>query len=476
MKRNILFLMTDQLRGDCLGYAGHLDVKTPYLDTLAAEGQYFENAYTACPSCIAARASLMTGLSPEHNGRVGYKDGVDWTYETTLAGELSKAGYDTQCVGKMHVHPLRNKLGFHNVQLHDGYMAYYRRITTPYYEHQAVADDYFHWLKNEKGIDADITDTGLECNSFVARPWIYDEESHPTNWVARGCIDYLRRRDRSKPFFLFASFVRPHPPFDAPACYFDMYKDKDLRPPFMGEWADRETVKRSGYRYDSSEGALDPELMRQAQVGYYACLTHLDHQIGRIFHALEQEGILNDTIILFCSDHGELLGDHHTFRKTRPYQGSVHVPLFFRIPGEKGGVRYGTATCLEDIMPTLIDLAGGEIPAGLDGVSLLPIIRGEKETAHELVHGEHSGGALGNHYLVSDHDKYIWYDESGREQYFDLATDPNELRDRIDDPACAERIAYLRGELVRMLKDRPEGYSDGEKLIPGRPQLAVLFE
>ena len=475
MKRNILFLMTDQLRGDCLGYAGHPDVKTPYLDTLAAEGQYFENAYTACPTCIAARASLMTGLAPEHNGRVGYKDGVDWTYETTMAGELAKAGYDTQCVGKMHVHPLRNKLGFHNVQLHDGYMAYYRRTTTPYYEHQAVADDYFHWLKNEKGIDADITDTGVECNSFVARPWIYDEESHPTNWVARGCLDYLRRRDRSKPFFLFASFVRPHPPFDAPACYFDMYRDKELRPPFMGDWTDTETVKRSGYRYDSSEGALDPELMRQAQVGYYACLTHLDHQIGRILQALEQEGILNDTIIMFCSDHGELLGDHHTFRKTRPYQGSVHVPLFFRIPGEKGGVRYGTATRLEDIMPTLIELAGGEIPDGLDGVSLLPIIRGEKENAHELIHGEHSGGSIGNHYLVSSHDKYIWYDESGREQYFDLSTDPNELHDRIDDPACAERVAYLRSELVRMLKDRPEGYSDGEKLIPGRPQLAVLF-
>jgi arylsulfatase A-like enzyme len=127
----------------------------------------------------------------------------------------------------------------------------------------------------------------------------------------------------------------------------------------MGDWADRDTVKRSGYRYDSSEGSVDPELMKQAQIGYYACLTHLDHQIGRILQALEQEGILNDTIILFCSDHGELLGDHHTFRKTRPYQGSVHVPLFFRIPGEKGGVRYGTAACLEDIMPTLIELAGG---------------------------------------------------------------------------------------------------------------------
>jgi hypothetical protein len=106
----------------------------------------------------------------------------------------------------------------------------------------------------------------------------------------------------------------------------------------------------------------------------------------------------------------------------------------------------------------------------------MPVIRGERETAHELIHGEHSGGSIGNHYLVSDHDKYIWYDESGREQYFDLSADPNELHDRIDDPECAQRVNYLRSELVRMLKGRPEGYSDGEKLIPGRPQRAVLFD
>ncbi len=474
MKPNILFLMTDQMRGDCMGIAGHPDVKTPYLDSLASTGQYFPNAYTACPSCIAARASLMTGLSPEHTGRVGYKDGVSWDYPITLAGELGKAGYDTQCVGKMHVHPLRNRLGFDDVQLHDGYLAYYRRADTPSCENQAAADDYFHWLKNEKGIDADVTDTGLECNSFVARPWIYDEESHPTNWVARGCIDFLRRRDRSKPFFLYASFVRPHPPFDAPACYFDMYRNKDIRPPFMGDWADQETYQKTGRHYCSEEGAADPALMHDAQVGYYACITHLDHQIGRILQALEREGILHDTIILFCSDHGELLGDHHTFRKTRAYQGSVHIPLFFRVPQFKGGMRYDALASLEDIMPTLIELAGGEVPEGLDGLSLCPVMRGEQAGAHAFIHGEHSGGYLGNHFIVTGKDKYIWFDESGREQYFDLINDPNELHDLIDDPNAQERIACLRKILIQKLAGRPEGYSDGVHLIAGRPQRAVL--
>ena len=167
---NIILLMTDQLRWDCLGYAGHPDVKTPYLDTLAAAGVSFDHTYSACPSCIAARAALHTGMEQSHHGRVGYQDGIPWEYEHTLAGELAQAGYYTQCVGKMHVHPLRNYLGFHNVELHDGYLGYSRRASIPYQESQLVADDYFYWLKNELGISADVTHTGTECTSFLARP------------------------------------------------------------------------------------------------------------------------------------------------------------------------------------------------------------------------------------------------------------------------------------------------------------------
>ena len=130
---NIILLMADQMRGDCLGIAGHPDVKTPFLDALAAEGVRYENAYSACPTCVPARATLYTGMSQEHTGRVGYEDLVPWDYPHTLAGELSKAGYYTQCVGKMHVHPLRSNLGFHDVRLHDGYLHAYRRPTTPSY-------------------------------------------------------------------------------------------------------------------------------------------------------------------------------------------------------------------------------------------------------------------------------------------------------------------------------------------------------
>ena len=167
---NIILLMADQMRGDCLGIAGHPDVKTPFLDALAAEGVRYENAYSACPTCVPARATLYTGMSQEHTGRVGYEDLIPWEYPHTLAGELSKAGYYTQCVGKMHVHPLRNNLGFNDVRLHDGYLHAYRRPTTPSYEDQRVADDYYWWLKQQLGVDADPVDTGLDCTAGSCAP------------------------------------------------------------------------------------------------------------------------------------------------------------------------------------------------------------------------------------------------------------------------------------------------------------------
>ena len=463
---NILLIMTDQMRGDCLGIAGHPDVKTPYLDQLASGGAFFPNAYTAVPSCIAARCGLFTGLCPEHHGRVGYRDRTAWDYPVTLAGELAKAGYYTKCVGKMHVHPLRNMMGFHHIELHDGYLGSYRRADMPLYEQQAVADDYFRWLKNELGMNRDLTDTGINVNSWLARSWPYEEKYHPTNWVTDRSIDFLYSRDRSRPFFLMTSYVRPHPPFDAPQCFFDLYRDKELTPPPVGDWVNEERLARYGRIVDSDTGPADPELMRQAQIGYYACISHVDNQIGRILMALEEQNILQDTVILFCSDHGELLGDHHTYRKIQPYQGSVRIPMILWNAGPRG--MQEDLVELRDVLPTFAELAGAGIPETVDGISML------HPNGREYLHGEHSGGDIGNQYIVTKTDKYCWFMESGREQYFDLKSDPKEMHDRIQDPACRERVACLKNLLIRELEGREEGYTDGSALIAGRPQKSVL--
>lgn len=474
---NILLIVDDQHRGDCLGIAGHPDIKTPYLDSLATRGVLFENAYSACPTCIPARAALMTGMTQENHKRVGYQDGVTWNYEHTLASELSKEGYYTQCIGKMHVSPLRNLLGFHHIELHDGYLHYNRYANTPYYESQKVADDYFYWLKQEKGIECDITDTGLECNSWVARPWIYEEKFHPTNWVVNRSLDFFRRRDRSKPFFLMTSFVRPHPPFDAPQCYFDMYKDKALTPPHIGEWADIERYKILGREFNSSDGIADSELVRQAQIGYYACITHMDHQIGRLIQALIEEQIYEDTVILFVSDHGELLGDHHMCRKTRPYQGSIKVPFILSGPNHlvsKSAKVDSRLVELRDVMPTLLDFAGADIPESVDGKSVRNLDEEKPEKFREYIHGEHAGGKMGNQYILTENAKYIWYTQTGEEQFFDLKKDPYEMVNEIDSIIYKGKINYLRNILIKKLKDRPEGYSDGNKLVIGCKERTIL--
>ena len=478
-RKNIVLLMTDQLRGDCMGCAGHPDVKTPYLDTLASKGVRFENAYSACPSCVPARAALHTGLTQESHRRVGYADGIRWEYPHTMAGELTKAGYYTQCVGKMHVDPLRNYLGFCHVELHDGYLHYYRDPEIPYRENQKQADDYFHWLKQEKGIDCDVTDTGLECNSWVARPWIYEEKYHPTNWVTDRSIDFLRRRDPDMPFFLFTSYLRPHPPFDAPQCYFDMYRNKELTPPVVGDWCDEEALRARGRIFDSDTGPLDPELVREMQIGYYACITHLDHQIGRLIQALVENKLYDDTIILFVSDHGELLGDHHLFRKSRAYQGSSRVPFLvsgggFR-PEKPGSVKTDVVE-LRDVMPTVLEAAGVQIPDSVEGISLWNTALKESGTpeVREYLHGEHTLGEASSHWIITRDEKYIWYSQTGEEQYFWIAEDPDELHNLIGSETAKERVEALHGLLIQELQDREEGFVREGRLVTGCEPIVWL--
>ena len=477
---NLVLIMCDQMRGDCLGADGHPDVKTPYLDTIAAEGTLFENAYTACPSCVPARAALLTGMSQCLHGRVGYEDGGNWDYPNMLPAVLSQNGYHTEAIGKMHVHPPLKRCGFNNLALHDGYIGYYRNPNNPWLEHQLAHDSYLHFLKSRCGNDADVGDTGIECNAWVARPWIYDEMSHPTNWAVTKSLDFLNLRDRSVPFFLKLSFVRPHPPWDAPAPFFDMYENKELRPPAMGDWAEQ----RESRIFNSQFGSSDEELRRQGLVGYYACITHMDHQIGRLLKFLDQEGVLEDTLIIFTSDHGEMLFDHGLFRKINPYQGSVRIPLLIRAgknisgSGKQVPVSRGIAE-LRDIAPTLLDCAGISIPETMDGISLMPHISG-KEKTREYLHGEHSaagfsesGEDFSNHYIVTENEKYIWFSQSGREQYFDLANDPREEHDAIK-TADSNRVQRLRAMLIRELTDREEGYTDGVQLIPGRKPVTTL--
>jgi arylsulfatase len=472
---NLLFINVDQWRTDCLGIKGHPVVETPYLDDLASQGVVFNRAYASCPTCIPARASILTGLSPRSHGRVGYKDGVPWNYSVTLPGELAKAGYHTQCVGKTHFHPTRNLCGFHNIVLHNGYLHHSKN----YNQHYPLHDDYLVWLREKLGPDVDYIDSGLHCNSsWTARSWPFEERYHPTNWVVTESIDFLRRRDTSKPFFLSMSFVRPHAPLDPPQFYLDMYEKKDLPDPIQSEWGKKIEWGNDALKVDSWGGKVNEDSLRRARAAYYACLTHIDHQIGRFLIALREFNQNDNTLIIFTSDHGELLGDHQLFRKSLPYEGSAGIPFVVTPPSSwnwTASQKSDALIELRDILPTFLDAANVAIPKSIEGKSLIPLCRGKGRKIRDYIHGEHPyTHKLSNQWIVTGQWKYIWFSQTGLEQLFDLQNDPEEKHDLTQQPESSEVISKMRKLLIKELSGREEGYVKNGKLVVGRKPKSCL--
>lgn len=478
MKPNIILIMVDQMRGDALGINGHPNVETPNLDMMANNGYNFKSAYSAVPSCIASRAAVLTGMKQKTHGRVGYEDGVKWKYKNTLASVFSENGYHTQCVGKMHVFPERNLCGFHNVVLHDGYLHFSRNRYKSSKSQYEQVDDYLKWLKERNGSGSDIIDIGLEANSWVARPWGYEESLHPTNWVVNESIDFLRRRDPDKPFFLKMSFVRPHSPLDPPQVYYNQYINQEIQEPFIGDWCDKNDVERKGLDINAAKGVVNKRALNRARAAYYASITHIDHQIGRFLMSLGEYGELNNSIILFTSDHGDLLGDHNLFRKALPYEGSVKIPFLIYDPGKllksEKISEFKEVIELRDIMPTLLDIANVNIPQTVEGRSLKPLIEGKQIRWREYIHGEHSFGTDSNHYITDGKRKYIWYSQRGEEQFFDLEIDPNETKNLISNEQYIDKVDDMRRKLIYELSEREEGYSDGVHLFEGREPISTL--
>ncbi len=465
---NIIVIMCDQLRWDALGYTGNKVVHTPNIDQLAHTGVTFSNAYSAVPSCIASRAALLTGMSQKKHGRTGYEDGVPFTYQNTLPGILVAAGYHTQSVGKNHFSPARNLCGYHNTVLMDGYLQTERCSGKNY----AYVDDYVIDLQRTEGVDADMIFHGVDCNSYLSRPWPYCESMHPTSWVTTQGIDFLRRRDPTKPYFLKLSYVAPHPPYIPSQAFLDMYQDVDMPEPVIGDWAQCEEPLLDT---NGAHGILSREQLNRVKKAYYAMVTQVDYQIGRFIMHLKEQGEYENTVILFLSDHGEMLGDHYLFRKAVPFNGSARIPLCMswgrNVPLAKKRTHIDEVVEIRDIMPTLLQVASCNIPDSVDGLSLLPLIAGNTHW-RQYLHGEHclSGipgyDTLGsNHYVVTKDAKYMWFSESGKELFFDLAKDPHECHNLID--AQSQQAKQLRDTLIQELSDREDNYIQNGALQSG---------
>ena len=470
---NIVLIMTDQWRGDCISVLGHPVVETPYLDKMTTEGITFTRAYSTTPTCIAARAALFTGLKPANHGRVGYQDGVAWNYPTTLAGEFTRHGYQTQAVGKMHVYPERSQLGFQNVILHDGYLHFARN---QHRDHGQI-DDYLPWLREQLGANADYIDHGVDCNANVARPWDKPEYTHPTSWVVSQSIDFLRKCDPRKPFMLFMSFHRPHPPYDPPQSYWDQYIQREMPAPPVGDWVERYDDRADPWNPNALVGEVSANRLQRARAGYYGHMSHIDSQLQRFFEVLREYGEYDNTWFIFTSDHGEMMGDHHLWRKAYPYEGSAHIPMIIKPPVRSNApqrVRIDTPVCLRDVMPTMLDAAGLPIPDSLDGLSMLELAQQPDQT-RRFLQGEHTQfGDQSIMYVTDGHQKYVWFSKDGHEQFIDLDIDPQELHDCRHDPQYQAQVKDFRQHLIEELTGREEGFTDGEELIPGRPVKNIL--
>ncbi len=455
---NIILIFPDQWRGDCLGAMDHPVVDTPFLDDMAGKGVTFSRAYTQCPSCIATRASLVTGRTPNSTGRIGYRDCVPWRYEGTLTHRLRDAGYQTLCVGKTHFYPQRLHLGFEDLRL------YSIQQHDPHF-----VSDYHRWLKRETGGRVKDTAREITTNSWMARPWEHEEHLHPNSWTFETAIELMDRRDPTRPFFMQVSPHRPHPPIDPPVEYFRQYEGREMPPVPVGDWAERYEEPLTAV--DAKSGTIPRQRLERSRWGYYAQLTHLDYQIGHMLHWMGRRGCLPNTWVIFMSDHGELLGDHNHFRKVVPLEGSAHVPLVVLPPRDWDGPRGVTVdepVAHMDIMPTVLQWAGVDIPEDVEGLSLNPAMQGES-MPREWLQGEHAAGFGQAHQFVTDgREKYIWFTQSGEELFFDLTEDPQEEHDRSDDPAYADRVDLWRTRLAQVLAERgDDDLSDGESLLPG---------
>ena len=463
--------MPDQMRGDCLSLEGHPVVMTPNIDTIGAGGTHFTRAYTTSASCIPARRSLLTGQYPATNGMVGYREGhpID---SPTLPECLRKSGYQTAIVGRyMHQSPYEESYGYERRILGSGYID---------------DDDYARALEAALPGAGGLKGIGISFNGWTARSWPYPEYLHPTHWVVQQARDYLRERtglpDGDSPLFLTVSFYAPHPPLIPPTFYYERYQRMDLPAPAIGDWAVPPENDGLGQPIDTHRVHLQGEALRSAQAGYFGLINHIDDQLyWMIQEFITQSRRQNRPwLIVFTSDHGEMLNDHFCFRKCQPYEGSSRIPFLIRGAPElalKSGQTCDQPVCLEDLMPTLLEFAAVPMPEGIDGHSLVPVLRGENVRVREYLHGEHSpcySDRQAYHFLTDGHSKYIWRPYDGSEQFFDLDNDPQELHDLVNVSDRYQLICNWRGRMIETLAGRPEGFTDGVRLIPGQPYDAVL--
>lgn len=450
---NLLLITTDQQRYDTLACNGNALVQTPVIDQLAAEGFRFEHAYINNPVCIPSRACIQTGRYTHQHGVRYMEEAVDSTpglptWEETFMERLQVAGYRTGAAGKIHMFPPK---GFHYQKLTNGQG---QRWEVPYgspFGPAQLGDEYAAWLEAKTpGAYARIYEQrrSEEYQKYLTavKSAVTFEES-VDYWSTENALEFLRSNESGQPFFLWYSLCNPHGPVDAPGKYASLYDPADI--PLTEKYLRRP---------DRNDG-LTEEIIRRWIAHYYGLCTMIDDLIGRVVAHLRESGLLDNTLIVFTSDHGDMMGDLGKFGKGNFLEEIIRTPLVVRPPQPSADPRtIGELVELIDLAPTFLDYAGLPIPDTIQGESLRPLMetgRGGKERI--LCEFTNNAQTLHGKCLRTSRYKYVYWSGRQADELYDLENDSGEWNNLAADPAHRELLCQMQRSLIDQLatSERP---------------------
>lgn len=465
---NILHLFTDMQRWDSLGCYGNPVIKTPNLDALAKRGTLFTNAYTPSPVCVAARCSMIYGQYPWHTGC--YENAAMPTDDRqSFMQVLADYGYRTHGIGKCHFAPDGRALrGFQSREIQEEGGGSIDR------------NDYMRYL-HDKGYSHICEAFGSRGEMYyIPQPSQLAAEDHPSQWIGDRSIAFIDDSKKSKqPWYLFSSFIHPHPPFTPPVPWHKLYRPSLMPLPNLPPDYEALQTFANHYqnRYKYRDQGMDLNLIRAIKAYYYACVSFVDYQVGRIMEALQRAGQLENTLILFSSDHGELLGDYNCFGKRSMHDGSTRVPLIVRYPERfAAGGRCDAPASLVDIAPTFLSAAGRRFTTHhADGVDLARLADGKakretvfaqlalnngqrmdlakERSSFDGLNRDETLARMSSYMAMSREWKYIYSAPDDQEYLFDRIHDPQETRNRKGVSFCREALANMRERMVGVLRE-----------------------
>ena len=481
-KPNVLFIMTDQQRYDCVAANGNDIIQTPHLDRLAARSANFSRAFVQAPVCVPARASFFTGrYAHAHRNRVNYTP-ID-RRTVLLPARLRAAGYQTALIGKLHLFYYlppsaenAKKTGFDIVELHDGSKRTDRWSDYATWRNQRDPLKRLHYRTLAKDDPQLARDLKPGTNPFRCA---IEEQFTDTSWTGlrtRAALKQLAAQDQ--PFFLYSSFWKPHAPFEVPTPFDSLYNDIDFQLPKPESLADIQRLplplQKLILRGKKPPYDMDRITLQWIYRSYYASITHIDREVGAILKTLKETGQADNTIVIFASDHGDQMLEHGLMGKNVFFEASIRVPLMIHLPGRIQPRRCDDLVETIDVLPTLLELCDLPIPEDCHGHSLGPLIAGlpGSYTPRDAVFSENiipeviTTGSLDFDFkpgvgikgirhpdakmIRTDRWKYNYYPEGFAELY-DLKNDPHEQQNLAGDTAHATMAAELKGRILDWL-------------------------